>query len=116
MPKYTRGEKRVANPTYDSLRGKANWLKRKGKLKEAKELRKHFQNLPSLDPNDKAYRRLHYARYADDTLFGFVGTRQEAEEIKQHLSHFWRETLKLEMTQEKTLISHASTEAAQFLN
>ena len=116
MPKYTRGEKRVANPTYDSLRGKANWLKRKGKLKEAKELRKHFQNLPSLDPNDEAYRRLHYARYADDTLFGFVGTRQEAEEIKQHLSHFWRETLKLEMTQEKTLISHASTEAAQFLN
>jgi group II intron reverse transcriptase/maturase len=116
MPKYTRGEKRVANPTYDSLRGKANWLKRKGKLKEAKELRKHFQKLPSFDPNDEAYRRLHYVRYADDTLFGFVGTRQEAEEIKQQLSHFLRETLKLEMSQEKTLITHASTEAARFLN
>ena len=59
IPKYKRGEKRAANPTYDSLRGKANWLKRKGKLKEAKELRKQFQKLPSFDPNDDAYRRLH---------------------------------------------------------
>ena len=116
IPKYTRGEKRVANPAYDSLRGKASWLKRKGKVKEAKELRKQFQKLPSFDPNDDAYRRLHYVRYADDTLFGFVGTRQEAEEIKHQLSHFLHETLKLEMSQEKTLITHASTEAARFLN
>src|SRR2546425_6040802 len=39
IPEYTRGGKRAANPTYDSLRGKAAWLKQKGKWKEAKELR-----------------------------------------------------------------------------
>ena len=72
IPEYTRGGKRAANPTYDSLRGKADWLRRKGKWKEAKELRKQFQKLPSFDPTDDAYRRLSYVRYADDTLFGFA--------------------------------------------
>src|SRR6266568_2183516 len=116
MPKYTRGGKRADNPIYNKLSEKASYLRRKGRIEEAKELRKQFQKLPSLDPHDEGYRRLHYVRYADDTLFGFVGTRQEAEGIKQQLSHFLRETLKLEMSQEKTLITHASTHAARFLN
>jgi len=116
IPKYTRGEKRADNPYYTQLRGKARYLRRKGRIEEAKELRKQFQKLPSVDPHDEGYRRLHYVRYADDTLFGFVGTRQEAEEIKQQLSHFLQETLKLEMFQEKTLITHASTHAARFLS
>src|SRR5215469_8288402 len=116
IPKYTRGGKRADNPYYTQLREKARYLRRKGRTEEAKELRKQFQKLPSVDPHDEGYRRLHYVRYADDTLFGFVGTRQEAEEIKQQLSHFLRETLKLVMSQEKTLITHASTHAARFLN
>ena len=36
--------------------------------------------------------------------------------MKQQLGHFLQETLKLEMSQEKTLITHASTEKARFLN
>src|SRR5207245_9367461 len=36
--------------------------------------------------------------------------------IKQQLGHCLQETLKLEMSQEKTLITHASTEKARFLN
>jgi retron-type reverse transcriptase len=47
IAEYTRGGKRAANPTYD-------WLRRKGKWKEAKELRKQFQKLPSFDPTDDA--------------------------------------------------------------
>src|SRR5947209_697222 len=116
IPKYTRGEKRAANPLYETLRVQEQREKRKGQVEEAKEVRKQFQKLPSVDPNDETYRRLYYVRYADDTLFGFAGPRQEAEEIKQHLGHFLRETLKLEMSQEKTLITHASTERARFLN
>jgi group II intron reverse transcriptase/maturase len=116
IPKHTRGEKRADNPQYTQLKEKARHLRRKGRTEEAKELRQQFQKLPSFDPHDKGYQRLHYVRYADDTLFGFVGTRQEAEEIKQQLSYFLRETLKLEMSQEKTLITHASTHAARFLN
>jgi hypothetical protein len=71
--------------------------------------------LPTVDPNDPNYRRLYYIRYADDTLFGFAGPKKEIEEIKQRLSDFLRDTLKLELSQEKTLITHARTEAARFL-
>jgi group II intron reverse transcriptase/maturase len=116
IPAYTRGEKRASNPAYDVLKQRARRKYRQGKLKEAKEARKQFQKLSSGDPNDDKYRRLYYVRYADDTLFGFAGPQQEAEEIKQQLGQFLRDTLKLEMSQEKTLITHASTEAARFLN
>src|SRR6266498_4911720 len=116
IPAYTLGKKRAPNPKYDTLRSKERWQKRLGNYEEAKELRKQYQKLSSYSPDDAAYRRLFYVRYADDTLFGFAGPRQEAEEIKQQLGQFLRETLKLEMSQEKTLITHASSEKARFLN
>ena len=43
------------------------------------------------------------------------GPRAEAEEIKRAIKDFLRETLKLELSEEKTLITHARTEAAKFL-
>jgi hypothetical protein len=86
-----------------------------GQKKEYKELRKQVQQLPSYDPEDPGYRRLRYVRYADDTLLGFAGPRQEAEEIKRKLGHFLHEHLKLEMSEEKTLITQASTQPARFL-
>ena len=39
----------------------------------------------------------------------------EAEEIKNRLAAFLRDELKLELSQEKTLITHARTQAAPFL-
>jgi hypothetical protein len=68
-----------------------------------------------VDCDDPGYRRLHYARYADDTLFGFTGPKAEAEEIKQRLTTFLRDELHLELSAEKTLITHARTGAAKFL-
>jgi hypothetical protein len=56
-----------------------------------------------------------YVRYADDFLLGFVGTRREAEEIKHRLACFLREQLRLELSEEKTLITHARSEKARFL-
>ena len=115
IPAYTRGEKRAANPAYKRLADQVAYRKRKGQKKEYKELRKQLQRLPSYDPVDPDYRRLRYVRYADDTLLGFAGPRQEAEEIKRKLGQFLRERLKLELSQDKTLITQASTEAARFL-
>jgi hypothetical protein len=116
IPQYTRGEKRAANPPYTTLRTQEQRMRRRGKREEAKALHKQRQKLSSIDPNDQTYRRLYYVRYADDTLFGFAGPRSEAEEIKEQLGQFLQETLKLELSQEKTLITHASTEKARFLN
>jgi hypothetical protein len=67
------------------------------------------------DPQDPRYRRLRYCRYADDTLLGFTGPKAEAEQIKSRLAAFLRDDLKLELSQEKTLITHGRTQPAHFL-
>jgi hypothetical protein len=64
---------------------------------------------------DPGYRRLRYLRYADDHLLGFTGSRAEAEEIKAKIAEFLRETLGLELNQQKTLITHARSQPARFL-
>jgi AI2M/AI1M-like, HNH endonuclease/Type II intron maturase len=46
---------------------------------------------------------------------GFAGPKSEAEEIKSTLRKYLQEELKLELSEEKTLITHARSEAARFL-
>jgi hypothetical protein len=46
---------------------------------------------------------------------GFIGSKAEAEEIKAKLARFLRETLGLELNQDKTLITHARSQRARFL-
>jgi hypothetical protein len=58
---------------------------------------------------------LKYCRYADDFILGFTGTKAEAQEIKQQLTMFLQEELKLELSTEKTLITHARNDRAYFL-
>lgn len=115
IPAHTRGEKRRTNPSYIRLQHAAIRLRKAGQHKKAKELRRTYQQLPSHDTADPGYRRLRYCRYADDVLIGFVGPRQEAEEIKRQLGEFLHHTLKLTLSQEKTLITHAREEPARFL-
>jgi group II intron reverse transcriptase/maturase len=115
MPTYNTGQRRKPNMAYIRVQHEALRRKKAGQRKEAKALRKRQQHLPSHDTADPDYRRLRYLRYADDILLGFAGPRQEAEEIKRQLGDFLRETLKLTLSQEKTLITHARTEAARFL-
>ncbi len=49
-------------------------------------------------------------------LLGFTGPREEAEQIKQLIKRFLHEEMKLDLSEEKTLITHARTEAARFLS
>ena len=115
LPTYNRGETRRINPQYRLIYKRLYRRRKAGKLKEAKALAKQLRTLPQGDSADPNYRRLRYIRYADDTLFGFAGPKAEAEEIKQQLKEFLQDTLKLELSEEKTLIPHAKTEAARFL-
>ena len=48
-------------------------------------------------------------------LLGFIGPKAEAEEIKRRLAQFLCDDLKLELSETKTLITHARTDAARFL-
>jgi retron-type reverse transcriptase len=115
LPQYTRGTRRRLNPTYEQLRHRATYLTRVGRIDEATTVRKQLRTLPSIDPSDPSYRRLRYVRYADDFLLGFCGPREEAETIKQQLTTFLHDTLKLELSAAKTLITHARTSPARFL-
>jgi group II intron reverse transcriptase/maturase len=115
LPDFNCGERRRANPEYVRLRERKQRMEKQGHHEEAVTLLRQMQQIPSLDPDDPNYRRLRYVRYADDTLFGFIGSKDEAEEIKHRLKVFLRNELKLELSEEKTLITHATTETAKFL-
>jgi hypothetical protein len=115
VPQYTRGNRRRINPTWARLGEASRTLRLAGLPTEARRMRRQMQAVPSLDPQDPQYRRLRYTRYADDWLLGFSGPRHEAEEIKQQIGTFLHEHLKLELSDTKTLISHARTHAARFL-
>jgi group II intron reverse transcriptase/maturase len=115
LPAYNHGDQRKPYPPYMALLNAARAKRIAGKDIEAKALRQQAQRMPSRDPFDSNFRRLWYVRYADDWLLGFSGPRDEAEGIKQQLSEFLYDTLKLELSQEKTLITNARTESAHFL-
>ncbi|WP_214408267.1 reverse transcriptase/maturase family protein [Pseudonocardia lacus] len=115
IPEYTRGVVRAKNPAYQRTESALRRARQRGDHTATRDLRKRLHGMPSMDPQDPGYRRLRYARYADDTLLGFTGPKAEAEEIKNRLATFLHEDLKLELSQEKTLITHARTQAASFL-
>jgi hypothetical protein len=49
-------------------------------------------------------------------VLAFFGPKEEAEAIKQRLRTFLLEELKLNLSEEKTLITHTRDSAAKFLN
>jgi len=115
MPWYNRGKERKRNNAYDNLNHKAAKARKNGSKEQAKTLELAMRQMPSKDPTDNNYRRLRYVRYADDFLLGFEGSKEEAEAIKDHIGQFLRGQLKLEMSDEKTLITHATSTPANFL-
>jgi group II intron reverse transcriptase/maturase len=113
--RYTRGDRRRSNPEYMAVHGRMIRLKKANRMVEWHRARKEARSLPSQDNYDLDYRRLYYIRYADDFLLGFAGPRGEAEEIKEEIRNFLASRLKLELSVEKTLITHARTETVRFL-
>ena len=125
---YNKGDKRTHNLTYHNLaskiakrksNNKLDWSnlteeQKQERLKELKMLYKELQSHDSKDLFDPNYRRLKYVRYADDFILGVIGSKKEAEQIKQDLKTFLKEHLKLELSDEKTLITH-SKKNARFL-
>ncbi|MFJ8257270.1 reverse transcriptase domain-containing protein [Peribacillus asahii] len=115
IPQYNIGTIRKPNPPYVKLRNRKRKLVIRGEYKEANKLLKEMKQIPSYDPNDNGFLRLRYVRYADDFLLGFVGPKSEAEEIKRLIGKYVQNELKLELSETKTLITHAHTGKAKFL-
>ncbi len=115
IPRYTRGEKKKISRAYRSICTQMQKAKKNECWEEWWALKKVQRTLPANDPIDPAFRRLAYVRYADDFLLSFTGPRSEAEDIKQQIGDFLKDTLRLQLSEEKTLITHARTEKARFL-
>jgi group II intron reverse transcriptase/maturase len=113
-PAYTRGKAKRLNPEYVRVCKSRSLAKEKGDMATYRELGRTLSKMATQVDHDPGYRRLRYVRYTDDFILGFHGPRGEAEAIKGRIGDFLRDHLKLELSPEKTLITHA-TEKARFL-
>lgn len=86
----------------------SNGIGREKLIEEYKTATAQMLKLPAKQCDDK---KIKYVRYADDFLIAVNGNRQDCEKIKQELTKFISTTLKMELSQEKTLITHSNTPA-----
>ena len=120
--RFDKGNKRRVNPAYNRICNKRNSLKRKLNaetdvkkreilISQIRNMRTEMQQIPYGNDMDEQYRRLKYVRYADDFLIGVIGSKSDCEVIKADLTKYMQEQLKLELSEEKTLITNAQDKA-----
>ena len=113
--KFITGYQRRKELTTDDRAILDKYPELENQLERIKHNRWVLDGKPSRDPNDPAFRRLHYIRYADDFLLSFCGTKAEAKQIKDELEQFLLSELKLEVNLEKSYIAHAEDYNILFL-
>ena len=119
---FNRGKMRKRNPDYKRIASRKD--KRVKKLKtetdeqkraalrsEIVALHREMQKYPATLDMDEDLRRLRYVRYADDFLIGVIGSREDCVKIKEDIKNFLCDRLKLELSDEKTLITHGHDHA-----
>ncbi|MFS0987436.1 reverse transcriptase domain-containing protein [Enterococcus durans] len=123
---FNSGKRRKRNPEYEHLKAKMDYLQQKiNKLEmnsnqrhelilQFKALKKQRSTLPSVNFFDPEFKRLSYTRYADDFIIGVIGSKEEALAIKYDIETFLRKELHIELSADKTLITHSSN-TAKFL-
>jgi group II intron reverse transcriptase/maturase len=116
IDQFRKGKKRTPNPLYRHYTNRIARLRKaidSGTLdrslaqKDIVALEKERRVLPAGDPLDQHYRRLLYCRYADDFVIGVIGSKKDAELVKQQVKDFLETKLKLKMAEEKSSIAHA---------
>lgn len=105
-------------PEYDALQKELKRVKYRLKtakdeeksvlLKLRKSLRSELVKTPCTAQTDK---RIKYIRYADDFIIGVKGSKEDCIDIKAKFSEFIKNSLKMELSEEKTLITHSSAKA-----
>lgn len=118
---YDKPQTRLRTPEYKTLEYKKRKLslqikKVEGKtrqelIRQYKLLSQEMLKTPSKSQTDKVIK---YVRYADDFIIGVNGNRKDCVEIKHKLTEFIGAMLKMELSEEKTLITH-SNQKARFL-
>lgn len=129
MKIFNKGKTRKVSKDYGRLKGRyqlynekcrANWNSMNDQdkqiaLKELKRLRKEYLSVFSGEQMDSNYRKLQYTRYCDDFLIGIIGSKEDAIKVKQDIKEFLANKLRLELSDEKTLIT-SGKDKAKFLS
>lgn len=89
----------------------ASGLEKAKLLAEQKRWKTQLLQTPCTSKTDKVMK---YIRYADDFIIGVKGSREDCEKLKAQFADFISCQLKMELSQEKTLITHSS-QYAKFL-
>lgn len=122
IQKFNKGKDRKRNPEYRKLETKRRNLVEKLKkaeskadkdiiLAEIRQVEMERRDVPYSLPMDESYKRIQYVRYADDFLIGVIGSKKDCEMIKKDVAEFLFQKLGLELSQEKTLITHGQKKA-----
>ncbi|MBQ9234648.1 MAG: group II intron reverse transcriptase/maturase [Lachnospiraceae bacterium] len=77
-------------------------------VREFKESRREKIAQNYNDPFDESFKKVQYNRYADDFVIGVIGSKEDAKKIKEDVKDFLSQKLHLEMSEEKTKITHSS--------
>ena len=109
MPEYRLLSNEVQKLSYHI--GSIDGAEKKRMLAEYNQKRKLMLKIPCTAQTDK---RIKYIRYADDFIIGVKGSKEDCHWIKSKLSEFIGQVLKMELSEEKTLITHSS-QCARFL-
>ena len=96
------------------LKTATNDVERKVLVNRLKEIDKARSAMPCFAPMDGNFKRLKYVRYADDFLIGIIGSKEDAVKIKDDIKRFLADRLALELSDEKTLVTHTE-KPAKFL-
>jgi group II intron reverse transcriptase/maturase len=86
-------------------------VQRRALLTDLKKCKQELRKIPCVTQDNK---RLVYVRYADDWVIGVCGSKIDCEAIKEQIRVHLRDVLKLELSEEKTFITHSS-ERIRFL-
>lgn len=119
---FNKGKKRVPNEARILLENqKTRTLKKLKKVKDEGERRDIVKQIKAVDKArltilsenemDDSFKRLKYVRYADDFLIGVIGSKEDSQRIKEDIRKFLESKLKLELSDDKTLITHAEKTA-----
>ena len=113
--KLSKGVAKKRNSEYRKLEGRRSYCLKTKRYEEAEELIQKMRKLPSQDQMDNDYVRVKYVRYADDFVICVDGNKGLALGIKEDITHFLRETLKLELNTDKTFITNLKDRRTRFL-
>ena len=108
-PEYRELHNEIKRLSYRLM--KVTGEERKSVLAEYKLKRQKLMSIPCTAQTDK---KLKYVRYADDFLIAVKGSREDCQWIKSKLAEFIGDELKMELSEDKTLITHSS-KCARFL-